>query len=63
MSALLTAKFWAMGGHGFYVWSAYGFCAAVMLALTVQSVASARAKRRRMQALEASRPGGRRARR
>ncbi len=25
------ADFWAMGRHGFYVWSAYGVCALIVL--------------------------------
>ncbi|MGB1580163.1 MAG: heme exporter protein CcmD [Nevskiales bacterium] len=29
-------SFWAMGGHGFYVWSSFGIVAVVMLANVVQ---------------------------
>jgi heme exporter protein D len=25
------SEFWAMGGYGFYVWSAYGFAALVLV--------------------------------
>jgi heme exporter protein D len=37
-----VTDFLAMGGYGAYVWSAYGFAAAVLIALLVQSWRSAR---------------------
>ncbi|OOF71081.1 heme exporter protein CcmD [Rodentibacter caecimuris] len=32
--------FWTMGGHGLYVWSAYGVCFVSILFFTLQSIAS-----------------------
>lgn len=55
MSALFTAEFWAMGGHGAYVWSAYGICALVLAALAVASVVTTRRRERDLAAREAGR--------
>lgn len=38
------SEFWAMGGYGAYVWSAYGVTALLLLLMLVWSVMGARAR-------------------
>ncbi len=56
------AEFLAMGGHGAFVWPAFGVAAVVMVALLVSSLRQARANQAaldRLQALRPPRPGRR----
>ncbi|MEQ8604817.1 MAG: heme exporter protein CcmD [Marivibrio sp.] len=55
LDLLFTAEFWAMGKHGFFVWTAYGFTAALLLALVAGCVLTARARERELAALEPER--------
>ncbi len=55
-------EFLAMGGHGAYVWSAYGIAVVVIGGLIVASRRSLAAREAEVAALEAHRPS-RRARR
>lgn len=55
LDLLFTAEFWAMGKHGFFVWTAYGFTAALLIALAAVSVAGARARERELAALDPER--------
>ena len=54
--------FLAMGGHGVYIWSAYGIAVVVIGVLIVASRRALRAREAEVAALEAARPP-RRARR
>ncbi len=56
------ADFVAMGGHGGYVWSAYGLAVAVIGGLILASRSALKAREAEVAALEAGRPS-RRARR
>ncbi len=51
--------FLAMGGHGAFIWPAYGLGLAVLAALGVQSLAARRAAERTLRAAEALRPARR----
>jgi heme exporter protein D len=53
--------FLAMGGYAAYVWTAYGAALAVLIGLTVTTLARRRSSRRSMAALEQLRGRGRRA--
>ena len=55
-------EFLAMGGHGGYVWSAYGIAVAVIGGLIVTSRRALKAREAEVAVLEAARPA-RRARR
>ena len=55
-------EFLAMGGHGGYVWSAYGIAVVVIGALVVASRRALKAREAEVAALETARPP-RRARR
>lgn len=55
LDLLFTAEFWAMGKHGFFVWTSYGFTAALLIALVVGCVASTRARERELAALDPER--------
>ncbi len=43
------SQFWAMGGFGFYVWSAYAFTAVIVTVNTVAPLLRKRAVRRQLQ--------------
>jgi len=60
LDLLFTAEFWAMGTHGFFVWTAYGFTAALLIALAVGCVLTTRARERELTALEPERAARRR---
>ncbi len=60
LEALLTAEFWAMGRHGFYVWTAYGFTATGLAALIAGAVIATRRRERELAALDPTRGRGRR---
>lgn len=47
------ASFWAMGGYGGYVWSAYGFAAVVLAGLLGLSLRGARARDAELERLRA----------
>jgi heme exporter protein D len=53
--------FLAMGGYAAYVWTAYGAALAVLVGLTVATLARRRSSRRSLAALEQLRGRGRRA--
>ena len=46
-----VSGFFAMGGYGVYVWSAFGFTTCLMIALLVASWLSARASERELETL------------
>ncbi|MBM3569632.1 MAG: heme exporter protein CcmD [Alphaproteobacteria bacterium] len=48
----MSAEFLAMGGHGAFIWPAYGLTFAVMLGLALGGIAARRAARARLDALE-----------
>jgi heme exporter protein D len=48
-------EFFAMGGYAAFVWPAYGLTALVMVGLLVDTLHRLRARRRRLEALEAER--------
>ena len=50
------AEFLAMGGHGAFVWPAFGVAAVVMVALLVSSLRQARANQAALDRLQALRP-------
>ena len=50
------AEFLAMGGHGAFVWSAFGVAAVVMVALLVVSLRQARVNQAALDRLQATRP-------
>jgi heme exporter protein D len=54
-------EFLAMGGYAAYVWTAYGAAVAVLVGLTVGTLARRRSSRRDLEALERRRGRGRRA--
>ncbi|MBP5858066.1 heme exporter protein CcmD [Marivibrio halodurans] len=60
IGALFTAEFWAMGGHGFFVWSAYGFCFAVLAALALGAWRMTARAERELAALDPERAARRR---
>jgi heme exporter protein D len=43
------SEFLAMGGYGFYVWSAYGICAVILLLLAWQPIRQRRQLLRQLQ--------------
>ena len=45
-------SFLAMGGHGAFVWSAYGLCAVVLVVLTVASLRRLRTSEAALRRLE-----------
>jgi heme exporter protein CcmD len=45
-------EFWAMGGHGQYVWPAFGLAFGILLAMALQSWLLRRRLRRRLAALQ-----------
>lgn len=50
--------FWAMGGHGLYVWGSYGVTALLVLAeIVALGVRSAATRRRLAREAQASAPG------
>ena len=49
-------KFFAMGGHGVYVWSSYAIAVVVISALIVASRRALKAREAEVAALEAARP-------
>lgn len=51
MTALLN-----LGGYGVYVWAAWGIAAAILVALTLASLRTMRARERELAALEAETP-------
>jgi heme exporter protein D len=51
------AKFFAMGGYGGYVWSAYLIAVVILAALLVVSLRSVRKQEARLAALRQSRRG------
>ncbi len=53
------AEFFAMGGHGGFVWPAFGVAAVVMVALLVVSLRQARANQAALDRLQATRPSRR----
>ncbi len=55
-------EFLAMGGHGGYIWSAYGIAVVVIGGLVITSLRAVKAREAEAAALEAARPS-RRARR
>lgn len=61
LGALFTADFWAMGGHAFFVWTAYAVTVIVLGAVTAASIAVTRRRERELAALDpdrAARRGG-----
>ena len=50
-------SFLAMGGHGAFVWGAYGVCAVVLVALTLASLRRLRASEAALRRLEQRRGG------
>ena len=54
-------EYFAMGGYAAYVWTAYGAALAVLVGLTVATLARRRSSRRSLEALEQLRIRGRRA--
>ena len=56
------AEFFAMGGHGAFVWPAFAVAALVMGALLVVSLRQARANKAALDRLQATRPPRRAAR-
>ena len=50
------AEFFAMGGHGAFVWPAFAVAAVVMGALLVVSLRQARANQAELDRLQATRP-------
>ena len=60
IEALFTAEFWAMGTHGFFVWTAYGFTFAALIALTVVALGARARAERALAALEPARKADRR---
>ena len=50
-------SFLAMGGHGAFIWSAYGVCAVVLVMLTVASLRRLRASEAALRRLEQRRGG------
>lgn len=55
----LTA-FFAMGGHGGYVWPAYGLAVLVLVALLVASIRALRKQERDLETIQSLRPARRR---
>jgi len=55
------SEFLDMGGYAPFVWGAYGFCAAVLIAMLVQSWRRLRANEDTLRRIEAVRPRRRRA--
>ena len=56
------SEFFAMGGHGGFIWSAYAIAVVVIGGLVISSLRAVKAREAEVAALEASRPP-RRARR
>ena len=56
-------EFLAMGGHGGYIWSAYGIAVVVIGGLVITSLRAVKAREAEAAALEAARPSRRRRRR
>ncbi len=52
-------EFFAMGGHGGYVWSSYAIAVVVIAALIVASRRALKAREAEVAALEAARPSRR----
>ncbi|MEM1399540.1 MAG: heme exporter protein CcmD [Pseudomonadota bacterium] len=50
--------FLAMGGHGLWVWTAYGFAAIVLIAMIVASLRHARVQAARLMQMQARRGTG-----
>jgi len=48
-------QFLAMGGHGVYVWPAFGLALAVLIGMAVQAWLQRRSLRRRLQELQEGR--------
>ncbi|KAF0222182.1 MAG: heme exporter protein [Rhodospirillaceae bacterium] len=55
----LTA-FFAMGGHGGYVWPAYGLAVLVLVVLLVASIRAVRKQERDLETIQSLRPARRR---
>ena len=51
-------EFLAMGGHGAYIWPAYGITTIVLLAVLVVSIRHMRGQEHLLQQLRATRRGG-----
>lgn len=52
--------FFAMGGHGGYVWPAYGLAVVVLAALLVASIRALRKQERDLETIQSLRPARRR---
>jgi len=50
------SEFWAMGGHGQYVWTAFGLAFGILLAMALQSWLLRRRLRRKLAALRGDAP-------
>lgn len=59
IAVIFTAGFWAMGGHGFFVWMAYGFTFAALIALAALALGARARAERALAALEPDRRAGR----
>jgi|GEM_PF-5969385 heme exporter protein CcmD len=58
LQVLFTAEFWAMGEHGFFVWTSYGFCALAFGLLAGLSIMATKRHERELTALDPSRGRG-----
>lgn len=54
------SAFFAMGGHGGYVWPAYGLAILVLVALLVASIRTLRKQERDLETIQSLRPTRRR---
>ena len=50
-------EFWAMGGHGQYVWPAFGLAFAILLAMALQSWLLRRRLQQKLAALQGNAAG------
>ena len=50
-------EFWAMGGHGRYVWPAFGLAFAILLAMALQSWLLRRRLQQKLAALQGNAAG------
>lgn len=55
MEGASLSEFLAMGRFGVFIWVSYAICFGLLIVLAVQSILSWRARRRELDALEASR--------
>jgi heme exporter protein CcmD len=51
-----VAEFWSMGGHGGFVFAAWGLSVAVILLLIGRAILTGRRQKARLAALETDRP-------